>query len=111
MSRSSSFDSQSHPCTRWLEWHGEKGLLRYYDRDTKTTVDVPLPFSFLLLDTEGLYRDIRDAVVRQGGKYHASLYVAFRDEAGELRIGNLRLKGAALQSWSEVKKEIGRAHV
>jgi len=143
MSRSSSFDSQSHPCTRWLEWHGEKGLLRYYDRDTKTTVDVPLPFSFLLLDTlacvrgwhdesrsgitsnevrdttleplvvkafkhgtlaEGFYRDIRDAVVRQGGKYHASLYLAFRDDAGELRIGNLRLKGAALQSWSEFKK-------
>ena len=104
---------------------------------------VPLPFSFLLLDTlacvrgwhdesrsgitsnevrdttleplvvkafkhgtlaEGFYRDIRDAVVRQGGKYHASLYLAFRDDAGELRIGNLRLKGAALQSWSEFKK-------
>jgi hypothetical protein len=142
MSRSSAFDAQSHPCTRWLEWQGEKGLLRYYDRDTKTTCDVPLPFSFLLLDTlacvrgwhdesrsaitsnevrdttleplvvkafksgtlvEGLYRDIRDAVVRQGGKYHASLYLAFCDEAG-LRIGNLRLKGAALQSWSEFKK-------
>lgn len=50
MSRSNPSEHLANPSTRWFEWNGEKGLVRYYDRDKKENVDVPLPFAFLLLD-------------------------------------------------------------
>ena len=50
MSRSNPSEHVSNPATRWFEWNGEKGLVRYYDKDKKENVDVPLPFTFLLLD-------------------------------------------------------------
>lgn len=50
MSRSNPSEHVSNPATRWFEWNGEKGLVRYYDKDAKENVDVPLPFTFLLLD-------------------------------------------------------------
>jgi hypothetical protein len=50
MSRSNPQESAPNPAVRWFEWNGEKGLVRYYDKDSKQNVDVPLPFSFMLLD-------------------------------------------------------------
>lgn len=50
MSRSNPSEHVSNPATRWFEWNGEKGLVRYYDKEKKENVDVPLPFTFLLLD-------------------------------------------------------------
>lgn len=50
MSRSRPTDHAPNPAVRWFEWTGESGSVRYYDRDTKTNITVPLPFSFLLLD-------------------------------------------------------------
>lgn len=50
MSRSNPTDNAPNPAIRWFEWNGEKGCVRYYDKDTKQNVDVPLPFTFILLD-------------------------------------------------------------
>lgn len=49
----------------------------------------------------GLYAKIKDEVKANGGKYAKSLYVAFKDETGELVIGNLKLSGASLTAWIE----------
>ena len=42
-----------NPATRWFEWNGEQGTVRYYDRETKKNVDVGSDFTFLLLDQLG----------------------------------------------------------
>lgn len=54
----------------------------------------------------GLYTSIKDRIVAKGGHYHGSVYVAYK-EGGELRIGNLGLKGAAVGAWMEFKKGAG----
>jgi len=39
-----------NPCTKWFKWKGSTGTVVYYDKLTKTDVEVALPFTFLLLD-------------------------------------------------------------
>lgn len=55
---------------------------------------------------EGLYSQIKDSVKAKGGKYVASVYIAFKDE-GELVIGNIGLKGAALSAWMDFTRQAG----
>jgi len=132
-----------NPSTRWFEWNGENGAISYYDKEAKKSVEVPMPFTFILLDelgsvrgwhdpsssgiysnevkdtrqdtlvakafkggtlAEGLYRDIKDRVGNLGGSFHANCYIAFKD-AGNLRIGVIRFKGAALGAWMDFRKE------
>lgn len=62
MSRSNPNDHGSaNPSVRWFEWNGETGSVRYYDKDAKANVDVPLPFTFILLDQLGSVRGWSDA--------------------------------------------------
>jgi extradiol dioxygenase family protein len=49
MSRSNPTIS-NNPCTRYFEWNGETGKIKYYDKERKENVDVELPFTFLALD-------------------------------------------------------------
>ena len=44
---------QPNPSTRWFEWQGEQGIIRYYDKETKQTVIVEQPFTFIVLDELG----------------------------------------------------------
>ena len=141
MSRSQPNISKN-PAVRFMEWNGEKGNLKYYDKtagEKGENIEVPLPFTFLWLDqtskvggwndaaersiysnevrnisqealtvrtsgsniiAQGLYSEIKEKVKSNGGHYIASMYVAFKLD-DELVIGNLGLKGAALQSWME----------
>jgi hypothetical protein len=142
VSRSNPSEHLSNPSTRWFEWNGEKGEIRYYDKDAKKDVDVPLPFSFMLLDelatvrgwhdasssgiysnevrdttqdvfvvksfkggilAEGKYREIKKDVNAEGGAYNANCYIAYKNGDG-LKIGSLRLKGAALRAWMDFRK-------
>lgn len=144
MSRSNRNDHLPNPATRWFEWGGENGGIRYYDKTKKENVDVPLPFTFMLLDQlssvrgwheesksgiysnevrdvtqdamvvksfkggtieEGKYRVIKDRVKAAGGRFVANCYIAYKNGDG-LKIGSLRLKGAALGAWME----FGRSH-
>lgn len=50
MSRSNPTDNSPNPSTRWFEWDGSEGNIRYYDKTTKGNVTVDLPFTFMLLD-------------------------------------------------------------
>lgn len=61
MSRSNPNVNASNPAVRWFEWNGEKGNVRYYDKDKKENVDVVLPFTFLLLDELASVRGWDDA--------------------------------------------------
>lgn len=51
----------------------------------------------------GFYKGIRDRIIAQGGYFHASLYIAYKD-GDALKLGNLGLNGAALAPWMEFKK-------
>lgn len=53
------------------------------------------------VEAQGLYENIKGVA---GVKFMTGLYVAFKDE-GELRIGYLKTKGAALTAWIEFTKQ------
>ena len=61
MSRSNPTVNAPNPAVRWFEWNGEHGKVRYYDKDAKQNVDVPMPFAFLLLDELASVRGWHDA--------------------------------------------------
>jgi hypothetical protein len=49
MSRSNNTEL-TNPATRFFEWSGSEGCVRYYDKETEQNVTVKLPFRFLVLD-------------------------------------------------------------
>lgn len=62
MSRSNPHDNGSpNPAVRWFEWNGEKGGIRYYDKDAKENVEVGAEFKFMLLDQLGSVRGWHEA--------------------------------------------------
>jgi hypothetical protein len=68
VSRSNPHDNGApNPAVRWFEWNGEKGVVRYYDKTAKQNIDVPLPFSFVLLDQLGTVKGWHEA--SQSGIY------------------------------------------
>lgn len=68
MSRSNPHEnSNPNPATRWFEWSGETGVVRYYDKDAKDNVEVGSDFSFVLLDQLGSVRGWHEA--SQSGIY------------------------------------------
>jgi hypothetical protein len=107
MSRSNPNANSPNPAQRWFEWNGEKGHVRYYDKDEKKNVDVPLPFKFLLLDEvasvggwhdasgSGIYSNaVRDTrtdllVVKsyKGGILAEGLYKDIKDHVTSKSIG------------------------
>lgn len=50
MSRSQPTDRSSNPATRWFEWDGENGGIRYYDKPTSKNVEIGEKMTFILLD-------------------------------------------------------------
>lgn len=101
MSRSNPIDGIRNPATRWFEWAGgnDGGFVRWYDKDAKANVNVPLPFVFLLLDElstvkgwhdpsqSGIFaNEVRDTrqdvlVVRsfKGGELASGVYKSIKD--------------------------------
>lgn len=89
-------------------WHeaSESSIYANEVRDTRQEALVVRSFKGGEL-ASGIYANIRDRIVAQGGHYHASLYLAYK-EGDELKIGNLGLKGAASGAWMEFKKTAGK---
>lgn len=99
MSRSNPTQNARNPSTRWFEWHGSKGQINYWDKETKRRVDVALPFTFLMLDelatvrgfhepsNSGIFanevRDTRQETLLvkafEGGEIASGLYATIRD--------------------------------
>lgn len=61
MSRSNPTDQGSHPCSRWHEWDGSLGQVRYYDKQTKTNIPIKGDFTFILLDQLSVIKGWHDA--------------------------------------------------
>lgn len=90
-------------------WHdaSDSGIYANEVRDTKQDTLVVRSFSGGVL-AEGFYSDIRDRIGNLGGHYVASCYIAFKDDDGNLAIGNLGLKGASLRAWMDFQKSCPR---
>jgi hypothetical protein len=100
VSRSNPANNKPNPSTRWFEWNGEQGTVRYYDKQAKQNVDVGQEFTFVLLDElgavggwheasqSGIYsnevRDTRQDVLLvksfKGGTLAEGLYKAIKDK-------------------------------
>jgi len=98
MSRSNPTDNSPNPTTRWFEWDGGNGGVRYYDKEAKKNVEVG-DFTFILLDEmstvkgwhdpsdSGIYsNEVRDTkqetlLVKsfKGGVLGEGLYAQIRD--------------------------------
>lgn len=61
MSRSNPTETSPNPCHKWLEWSGKNGNIKYYDKESKTNVSVPFPFTFVLLDVLSCIKGWHDA--------------------------------------------------
>lgn len=61
MSRSNPTLNSPHPCTRWFEWDGSNGGIRYYDKEKKENISVPDGFTFILLDQLATIKGWHDA--------------------------------------------------
>lgn len=73
-----------------------------YSNEIKDTKTEPLNVrSFKGGDiAKGIYLEIKDKINAAGYKYTKSIYIAFKDK-DVLKIGNIKLTGAALNSWIE----------
>jgi hypothetical protein len=86
-------------------WHdpSESAIFANEVRDTRQDALVVKSFKGGELVT-GLYAQIKDRIAALGGHFVASCYIAFKD-GEELRLGNIRFKGAALSAWMDFKKQ------
>jgi hypothetical protein len=86
-------------------WSDEMGSGIYANevRDTTQEAMVVKAFKSGTL-VEGIYRDIKDRVKSLGGRFVASLYIAFKD-GNDLKIAALQFKGAALGAWMTFAKD------
>jgi hypothetical protein len=52
----------------------------------------------------GLWKDIKDTVTSSanGGKYAQSTYIAYKDESGELKIGNIMFMGSSFAGGTHI---------
>lgn len=57
------------------------------------------------IKTSGTYANISDQIKAQGAKFAQSVYIAFKDESGELQIGNIKMAGSAMSAWIDFKKK------
>lgn len=86
-------------------WHdpSESAIFANEVRDTRQDALVVKSFKGGEL-VSGLYAQIKDRVVAVGGHFVSSCYIAYKD-GEELKLGNIRFKGAALSAWMEFKKQ------
>lgn len=88
-------------------WHdpSNSGIFANEVRDTRGEPMVVKAFKGGVI-ASGFYADIRDRVNAAGGYYTANIYIAFKED-GQLKIGAIQFKGAALNAWVEFRKQAG----
>lgn len=52
----------------------------------------------------GTWQQLKELGLK-GLKFAQSVYIAFKDETGELQIGNIKMAGAAMSAWIDFKKQ------
>ena len=87
-------------------WHdsSESAIFANEVRDTRQDTLVVKAFKGGEL-ASGLYAQIKDRIGAVGGHFVSSCYIAFKDNDGSMKIGNIRFKGAALGAWMDFKKQ------
>lgn len=138
MSRSNN-DTIVNPSTRWFSWKGGEGKLVYYDKEQKKNIDVPMPFTFIVLDElttitgfyeskgkgvysnevrkaeqilrvrcenetllVGKYADIKEKLHGYGAGFGKSVYIAYKDENNNFKIGNILFTGSSFGGGDHV---------
>ena len=129
-----------NPATRYMEWKGGEGKLKWYDKSEGVDKFIKLPFRFLMLDklvtikgfsdeeqggiwsnevrdtrtdiltvrtkrgikAQGLYNDVKHV---NGARFCQSIYCAYKNDEGDLVIGNLQLHGVANSAFIEFCKQ------
>lgn len=143
MSRSNPNARLTNPSTRFFEWKGDTGGVRYYDKGQEKNIEIAMPFVFIVLDelssvrgwdepnkcgissnevreigkdvlrvrsfkggdiATGVYAAIKEKVHYRGGAFCCNVYIAYRDEAKALVLGQFQFQGAALNAWIEFRK-------
>lgn len=105
MSRSNPHENGTpNPATRWFEWNGEAGTVRYYDREAKQNVEVGSDFTFILLDRLGTV----------GGWHDASSSAIYANEVKDTRQDVLvvkAFKGGTLAEglYKDIKDRVNTA--
>lgn len=61
MSRSNPTQNATNPCTRWFEWDGENGQIRYYDKEEKKQIALGNNFTFMVLDVLSVIKGWHDS--------------------------------------------------
>lgn len=100
MSRSEPVNRSINPATRFFEWAGgsDGGFLRYYDKESKQKVDVPVPFTFLVLDELSVIKGWNDA--SESGITSNEVRNITRDE---LRVRAFKGGNIATGLYSDIK--------
>lgn len=104
MSRSNpNENSNPNPATRWFEWNGEAGSVRYYDKDAKKNIDVGADFTFMLLDQLGCVRGWHEP--SESGIYSNEVKDTRQDV---LIVKAFKLKGASLAEglYKDIKDRV-----
>lgn len=58
---------------------------------------------------QGSWEQIKDKVESQGGKFANSVYIGYFDENKQLKLGNIKLSGAAIGSWIGTVNEMSKS--
>jgi hypothetical protein len=65
MSLSAPNEQLKNVASKFYKWSGDSGCFNYYDKDTKTSIDVPIsektPFTFIILDTLSTIKGYSDS--------------------------------------------------
>jgi hypothetical protein len=52
---------QSNPATKFIDWKSNEKCFSYYDKETSSNIQIPLPFKFLVLDEMHCIKGWNDA--------------------------------------------------
>lgn len=100
MSRSNPNEQLVNPAARFYEWSGSNGNFKYYDKELKQNVDVPLPFTFLVLDTCATVKGFNDA--NQGGYWSNEVKDIRKDLITVRSKKGLEMTG----TWEQIKAKM-----
>jgi hypothetical protein len=89
-------------------WHEKSQSIIYSNevRDTRQEPFVVKSFKGGLL-AEGIYAGIKDRVNAHGGDFTLNCYLAYKNAEGQLVLGSIQFKGAALRAWMDFEKASG----
>src|SRR3990167_776012 len=100
MSISNPNEELKNPAQKFFEWSGSKGLFKYYDKELKQNIDVPFPFTFLVLCTKVTTKGYSDAL--QSGFWSNEISNISKDTMTVRSKRGIEMIG----TWAEIKAKM-----